>query len=97
MKKFLIYSAVAMSMAAVAPVVDANASIVSVEIQESSKKVRISSFQGHMRISNYATVTNRGDYLEVEFGGDTYRAYSSNRAGYDWMFSTKTTDWYFNY
>lgn len=97
MKKFLIYSVVALSLAAVVPVVGANASTVSAEVQQSSKKVRISSFKGHVKISNYAIVTNKGDYLEVEFAGDTYRAYQSNKAGYDWMFSTSTGDWYFNY
>ena len=33
----------------------------------------------------------------VTCGGQTYRAVPSNRSDFQYMFTTRTTTWYFNY
>lgn len=97
MKKVFTIVAIILSIAIATPMADAIPSTSTSSTQTTGTKVTIVSFRGHVKITNSALVNSNGDYLSVTFGGETYTARSSNRSGYDWMFTTNTTTWYFNY
>lgn len=97
MKKIIITISLALACAIVAPMAEATESIIETVSQSYSTRVAICCFKGHMKISNKASVDVTDDGVMVTFCGDTYRARTSNRSDYDYMFTAGSgVTWYFN-
>ena len=63
-----------------------------------ASSISVHCFKGNMKIKNSATVESTDNGLFVSFGGKTYKAYSSDRSGYSYMFvASSGVAWYFNY
>lgn len=98
MKKLILTLAVAaMVCCAAAPDAIAATTAAAVTAQASATTVQVVAINGHARIKKSATVENTSDGLMVTCGGQTYRAVPSNRSDFQYMFTTRTTTWYFNY
>lgn len=97
MKKIILTLAVAaMVCCAAAPDAIAATTATTVATQVPTT-VQVIAINGHARIKKSATVENTSDGLMVTCGGQTYRAVPSNRSDFQYMFTTRTTTWYFNY
>lgn len=98
MKKVILTLALAAVVCcATAPVAVAATTAATVTAQVSATTVQVVAINGHARMKKSATVENTSDGLMVTCGGQTYRAVPSNRSDFQYMFTTRTTTWYFNY
>lgn len=95
MKKIFCISAIALAAIMAAPVAS-ELSAAETTVCSQGTTVQITCFRGSMKIRNKATVETTSDGMVAYFGGSSYSVRYSDRNGYDYMFSTSTTTWYFN-
>lgn len=97
MKKIFITISFVLACALVAPVAEAIPAAMQTVSESYTRSVPVFCFKGHVKTQNRASVNVTDDGVTVTFGGETYSARTSNRSGYDYMFTASSgTTWYFN-